>query len=90
MQFVYFVMSKTEMGDLIACAHCRNAWEEMEMLDKAFEQIVAKASDYPMHNWNELKRTMPSWKRSRHNMEGSNGNELAEIDLGWTDGIFAV
>ena len=65
MQFVYFVMSKTEMGDLIACAHCRNAWEEMEMLDKAFEQIVAKASDYPMHNWNELKRTMPSWEKIR-------------------------
>jgi len=65
MQFVYFLMSKTEMGDLIACAHCRNAWEEMEMLDKAFEQIVAKASDYPMHNWNELKRTMPSWEKIR-------------------------
>ncbi len=63
MKFVYFLMSKTEMGDLIACAHCRNAWEEMEMLDKAFEQVIAKASDYPMPNWNELKKAMPSWEK---------------------------
>jgi len=65
MQFVYFLMSKTEMGDLIACAHCRNAWEEMEMLDKAFEEIIAKAADYPMPNWNELKKAMPSWEKIR-------------------------
>ena len=65
MQFVYFLMSKTEMGDLIACAHCRNAWEEMEMLDRAFEKIIAKAPDYPMPNWNELKRAMPSWSAIR-------------------------
>ena len=62
MQFVYFLMSKTEMGDLIACAHCRNAWEEMEMLDKAFEQVIAKAPDYPMPKWNALKTAMPSWE----------------------------
>jgi len=63
MQFVYFLMSKTEMGDLIACAHCRNAWEEMEMLDKAFDKLIAKAPDYPMPNWNELKKAMPSWEK---------------------------
>ena len=63
MQFVYFLMSKTEMGDLIACAHCRNAWEEMEMLDKAFEKIIAKAPDYPMPSWNALKAAMPSWEK---------------------------
>jgi 2-dehydropantoate 2-reductase len=62
MQFVYFLMSKTEMGDLIACAHCRNAWEEMKMLDKAFEQVIAKAPDYLMPNWNALKTAMPSWE----------------------------
>ena len=65
MQFVYFLMSKTEMGDLIACAHCRNAWEEMEMLDRAFEKIIAKVPAFPMHNWNELKKAMPSWKTIR-------------------------
>ena len=65
MLVVYFLMSKTEMGDLIACAHCRNAWEEMEMLDKAFEEIIAKAADYPMPNWNELKKAMPSWEKIR-------------------------
>ena len=65
MQFVYFLMSKTEMGDLIACAHCRNAWEEMEMLDKAFEEIIAKTPAFPMPNWNGLKKAMPSWNRIR-------------------------
>ena len=65
MQFVYFLMSRTEMGDLIACAHCRNAWEEMEMLDKAFEKIITKANGYPMPNWNELKKAMPAWSTIR-------------------------
>ncbi len=65
MQFVYFLMSKTEMGDLIACAHCRNAWEEMEMLDHAFDGIIAKNPDYPMPNWEELKKAMPSWEKIR-------------------------
>ncbi len=65
MQFVYFLMSKTEMGDLIACAHCRNAWEEIEMLDRAFEKINEKAPNFPMPNWNELKKATPSWDKIR-------------------------
>ena len=65
MQFVYFLMSKTQMGDLIACAHCRNAWEEMEMLDRAFEKIIAKTPAFPMPDWNDLKKTMPSWNAIR-------------------------
>ncbi len=69
MQFVYFLMSKTEMGDLIACAHCRNAWEEMEMLDKAFEGIIAKAPEDPMTNWKELKKAAPSWEKIREQYE---------------------
>ena len=69
MQFVYFLMSKTEMGDLIACAHCRNAWEEMEMLDKAFEGIIAKAPEDPMTNWKKLKKAAPSWEKIREQYE---------------------
>ena len=65
MQFVYFLMSKTQMGDLIACAHCRNAWEEMEMLDRAFEKIIAKTPAFPMSDWNDLKKAMPSWNAIR-------------------------
>ena len=61
MQFVYWLMAKTEMGDLIACAHCRNAYEEMEMLDKAFDAIIARTPDYPMPNWRALKAQMPDW-----------------------------
>ena len=70
MQFVYFLMSRTEMGDLIACAHCRNAWEEMEMLDSAFEKIIEKSPNFPMPNWNELKKAMPSGKKIRIQYSG--------------------
>ncbi len=62
MQLVYFVMAKSKtIGDLIACEHCRNASEEMEMLDRAFEEIIARSPDYPMPNWKSLKAQMPSW-----------------------------
>ena len=65
MQFVYWLMAKTQMGDLIACAHCRNAYEEMEMLDKAFEAIIARTPDHPMPDWRALKAQMPDWERIR-------------------------
>ena len=65
MQFVYWLMSKSQMGDLIACAHCRNAYEEMEMLDKAFDAIIARTPDYPMPNWQALKTQMPDWETVR-------------------------
>ena len=65
MQFVYWLMSKSQMGDLIACAHCRNAYEEMEMLDRAFDAIIARTPDYPMPNWQALKAQMPDWETVR-------------------------
>ena len=65
MQFVYWLMAKTQMGDLIACAHCRNAYEEMEMLDKAFEAIIAWTPDVPMPNWRAMKAQMPDWETIR-------------------------
>ena len=62
MQLVYFVMAKSKtIGDLIAYEHCRNAYEEMEMLDNAFEEIIARSPDYPMPNWQKLKEQMPEW-----------------------------
>ena len=66
MQFVYFIMAKNKtVGDLIACEHCRNAYEEMEMLDEAFEAIIARSPDYPMPSWQELKAQMPEWETVR-------------------------
>ena len=66
MQFIYFVMAKSKtIGDLIACEHCRNAYEEMEMLDKAFGEIIARSPGYPMPNWNALKVQMPEWEAIR-------------------------
>ena len=66
MQFVYFCMANWKTaGDLIACEHCRNAYEEMEMLDAAFEEVIARAPDFPMPNWRALKAQMPSWEAIR-------------------------
>lgn len=61
MRFVYLLMAKTVMGDLIACEHCRNAYEEMELLDRAFSNVIARTPDYPMPSWDELKAQMPDW-----------------------------
>ena len=66
MKLVYFVMAKSRtMGDLIACEHCRNAYEEMEMLDRAFEKVIARTPDWPMPAWTELKAQMPGWDEIR-------------------------
>jgi 2-dehydropantoate 2-reductase len=66
MQFVYYIMAKSKTaGDLIACEHCRNAYEEMEMLDQAFEEIIARSPEYPMPNWRALKSQMPGWDTVR-------------------------
>ena len=66
MQFLCFVMAKNKtIGDLVACEHCRNAYAEMELLDKAFEKIIARTPDYPMPSWRALKAQMPDWPTVR-------------------------
>jgi 2-dehydropantoate 2-reductase len=66
MQFLYFGMAKWKTaGDLIACEHCRNAFEEMEMLDEEFERVLARRPEFPMPNWRELKAQMPGWDAIR-------------------------
>ena len=66
MRFLYFVMAKNKtIGDLVACEHCRNAWEEMEMLDRAFEGILQRAPTETMESWRALKAQMPPWDAIR-------------------------
>ncbi|WP_343252644.1 ketopantoate reductase family protein [Ligaoa zhengdingensis] len=66
MQFLYFIMAKNKtIGDLVACEHCRNACEEMEMLNTAFEKIISRSPDFPMPNWRRLKGLMPDWETVR-------------------------
>ena len=66
MQFLYFVMAKNRtIGDLVACEHCRNAYEEMEMLDAAFMGVIARTPDAPMPHWHELRGQMPGWEAVR-------------------------
>ena len=66
MQFLYFVMAKNKtIGDLVACEHCRNAFEEMEMLDGAFDKVMARAPEEPMAAWRALKAQMPAWDEIR-------------------------
>ena len=66
MQFLYFVMAKNKtIGDLVACEHCRNAYEEMEMLDAAFMGIVDRTPSAPMPHWHALRAQMPGWEEVR-------------------------
>ena len=66
MQFLYFVMAKDKtIGDLVACEHCRNAYEEMEMLDAAFMEVIQRAPDASMPHWHELRGQMPGWEEVR-------------------------
>ena len=66
MQLLYFGMAKWKTaGDLIACEHCRNAFEEMEMLDEKFEKVLARRPELPVPNWRELKAQMPDWDAIR-------------------------
>ena len=66
MRLLYFGMAKWKTaGDLIACEHCRNAFEEMEMLDEEFEKVLARRPDLPMPNWRALKAQMPGWDAIR-------------------------
>ena len=57
----YLIMSKSRIGDLIACEHCRNAVSEMEQIDAYYEELL---KDYPkekLETWNRLRGMMPSW-----------------------------
>ncbi|MBQ7265960.1 MAG: ketopantoate reductase family protein [Firmicutes bacterium] len=62
MKFLYFVMAKTVMGDLVACEHCRNSVSEMELLDIGFQKLIDNSNNFSMPVWNELKNHMPAWK----------------------------
>lgn len=67
MQLVYFVMAKSKtIGDLVACEHCRNAYEEMELLDKAFDEIISRTPEEPMTHWKTLKEQMSDWDTIRN------------------------
>lgn len=62
MGFLYFVMAKTKMGDMVACEHCRNAVSEMERLDLFYGKLM---DGYPVEKlrvWQKLRSQMPSWE----------------------------
>ena len=50
-----WLMAKTPVGRLAASDHCRNAPDEMDALDQAFEKMRA-GSDLAMPTWDELRR----------------------------------
>lgn len=62
MKFLYFVMSKTSIGDLVACEHCRNAVTEMEEIDLFYEKLMDGYPKEKLSVWNELRSKMPSWE----------------------------
>jgi 2-dehydropantoate 2-reductase len=61
-QHMMHLMSKTEMGELMATAHCRHAVAEMEGLDYTWTQLRQQAPDFSMPNWDTLYAAMPDWK----------------------------
>ena len=66
MKFLYFIMAKTKIGDLVACEHCRNAVSEMEELDRLYEKLISKNPNVSMANWKSLRSQMPSWEKLHH------------------------
>lgn len=62
MGFLYFVMAKTKIGDLVACEHCRNAVSEMEQLDLFYEKLMEGYPAEKLKTWQKLRSQMPSWE----------------------------
>lgn len=56
-----WIMAKTAIGELAATDHCRNAVTELEALDRAWEELRAKAPQASMPNWDALRTAMPPW-----------------------------
>jgi 2-dehydropantoate 2-reductase len=61
MKFLYFVMAKSSVGDLVACEHCRNAVSEMEQIDLFYEGMMDGCPPERLAAWNRLKNQMPAW-----------------------------
>lgn len=62
MAFLYFVMAKTKIGDMVACEHCRNAVSEMEQLDLFYEKLMEGYPAEKRKTWQKLHAQMPSWE----------------------------
>ena len=61
MKFLYFIMAKSAIGDLIACEHCRNAVSEMEQIDMFYTDFLKGCPQAKLKAWNRLKAQMPTW-----------------------------
>ena len=61
MQLLYLIMAKSQIGDLVACEHCRNAVTEMEQIDRFYEDLMKDCPPEKLKVWNELRSQMPSW-----------------------------
>ena len=61
-KLVIYWMSRTRIGALCTTEHCRHAPQEMEDLDKAFQELRAKKPDFPMPYFDKLYKMMPSWE----------------------------
>lgn len=75
MRLLYFIMAKSRIGDLVACAHCRNAVSEMEMLDLEFAQLLSGSKGAQMPVWNALRAQMPSWQELHETYDHRKGEE---------------
>ena len=56
------IMAKTAIGELAATDHCCSAVAELEALEKAFAALREQRPDFPMPNWDALRKAMPDWQ----------------------------
>ena len=61
LKLTMMMIGRTKIGNLAVLEHCRNAVAEMEWLDRVFEKLRRKNPGYPMPDWEDLRRIMPTW-----------------------------
>ena len=66
---IIYLMSRTRLGALCTTEHCRHAPGEMEDLDRAFQRLRERATDFPMPFFDLLRAMMPPWEQIRREYE---------------------
>ena len=92
MKAMFYVISKTKIGELAATDHCRNAVPEMEWLDLEFEKL-RRDSAFHMPEWEVLRNSMPEWEDVHEMYDGNRKKEVSRSDntiLKIAAAIFAI
>lgn len=61
MTLLLYLMSKTSLGDLVACAHIRHSVSEMIVMEEGFMKLRNQYPELEVPHWDEAKSLCPSW-----------------------------